>query len=209
MSACMSAVQAVDIEIVSVRNVGNADGTHGDGYGRVDYVYSIGKFEVAAGRYTEFLDAVAATDTYGLYGTAMADTANYCCGEGDLTVGAPYWRTPVGEFENGGSSYGTFDRGGNVWEWMEISMDSCRGLRGGSLAYAEDVPGVNLHASYRRCSDPTLEYSDVGFRVVRAAEVGSDIPTVSEWGLGATALLVLAAGTIALAHRRGVRRVAG
>jgi len=39
----------------------------------VDYVYEIGKFEVTAGQYTEFLNAVAATDTYGLYNPYMWD----------------------------------------------------------------------------------------------------------------------------------------
>jgi len=41
--------------------------------GAVDYVYNIGKYEVTAGQYTEFLNAVAATYTYGLYNTWMAD----------------------------------------------------------------------------------------------------------------------------------------
>ena len=36
-------------------------------YGGVNYTYSIGKFEVTAGQYCEFLNAVARTDTYGLY----------------------------------------------------------------------------------------------------------------------------------------------
>ena len=62
---------AVTIETVPVGNVGNADDTHGDGYGRVDYEYNIGKYEVTAGQYTEFLNAVADTDTYGLYDTNM------------------------------------------------------------------------------------------------------------------------------------------
>ena len=41
------------------------------GYGAVDYTYNIGKFEVTAGQYTAFLNAVAKTDTYGLYNTNM------------------------------------------------------------------------------------------------------------------------------------------
>jgi len=39
--------------------------------GAVDYEYNIGKYEVTAGQYTEFLNAVAATDTYQLYNTNM------------------------------------------------------------------------------------------------------------------------------------------
>ena len=61
----------MDMPFMTVGNPGNADDTHGDGYGGVDYTYNIGKFEVTAGQYTEFLNAVAATDTYGLYSTYM------------------------------------------------------------------------------------------------------------------------------------------
>jgi len=66
------AVQAVNIETVPVGNPGNAaDYT---GYGSVAYTYNIGKYEVTAGQYTAFLNAVAKTDTYGLYYTDMSRT---------------------------------------------------------------------------------------------------------------------------------------
>ncbi len=58
-----------NLDFVTVGNAGNAaDST---GYGAVDYAYAIGKYEVTAGQYTAFLNAVAATDTYGLYNTSM------------------------------------------------------------------------------------------------------------------------------------------
>jgi len=58
---------------VTVRNAGNAPDTRyvTPGYGAVAYDYSIGKYEVTAGQYTAFLNAVAVTDTYGLYNTDM------------------------------------------------------------------------------------------------------------------------------------------
>jgi len=65
-------------DTVTVGNPGNANDTHGDGYGRVDYVYNIGRFEVTAGQYTEFLNAVAATDTYGLYNSSMWSSGSGC-----------------------------------------------------------------------------------------------------------------------------------
>jgi len=40
------------------------------------YTYRIGKYEVTAGQYTAFLNAVAKTDTYGLYSTYMDYDAN-------------------------------------------------------------------------------------------------------------------------------------
>ena len=61
------AAQAVVIDTVPVGNAGNAADT--TGYGSVAYTYNIGKYEVTAGQYTAFLNAVAATDTYALYNT--------------------------------------------------------------------------------------------------------------------------------------------
>ena len=78
--ACASGVWAVDIEWIMVGSSGDVDDIHGEGYGGVDYVYAIGKFEVTAGQYTEFLNAVAADDTYGLYNNDMDVSVNqYGC----------------------------------------------------------------------------------------------------------------------------------
>jgi formylglycine-generating enzyme required for sulfatase activity len=46
-------------------------------------------------------------------------------------IGSPYYRMNVGEFENSDSPYGTFDQGGNIWEWNEaiFSVGSYRCLR--------------------------------------------------------------------------------
>jgi hypothetical protein len=56
---------AVTIEMATVGNPGNAADT--TGYGRVDYAYGIGKTHITIDQYCEFLNAVAKTDTYGLY----------------------------------------------------------------------------------------------------------------------------------------------
>jgi formylglycine-generating enzyme required for sulfatase activity len=67
------------LTMVTVGNPGNAqdtqvmsDGT--TGYGAVSYTYNIGEYDVTAGQYCAFLNAVAATDTYGLYNTSMPST---------------------------------------------------------------------------------------------------------------------------------------
>jgi formylglycine-generating enzyme required for sulfatase activity len=53
-----------------VGDAGNAaDST---GYGSVNYQYRIGQYEVSLTQYTAFLNAVAATDSYGLYNSIMA-----------------------------------------------------------------------------------------------------------------------------------------
>jgi formylglycine-generating enzyme required for sulfatase activity len=58
--------QAITIDTVPVGNAGNAADA-ATGHGSVGYDYSIGKYEVTVSQYTSFLNAVAATDTYGLY----------------------------------------------------------------------------------------------------------------------------------------------
>jgi formylglycine-generating enzyme required for sulfatase activity len=97
--------------------------------------------------------------------------------------------TDVGAYSLSGSPYGTFDQGGNVYEWNEaISLGSTRGLRGGSFA------GVSTHlaASFWLGADPFGESFLLGFRVAM-------IPEPS------TALL-LATGLAGLAAAGGRRR---
>ena len=66
----------VTMDWVAVGNAGNAaDST---GYGGVSDVYQISTYEVTAGQYTEFLNAVATTDTHGLYNTSM-NSSSYGC----------------------------------------------------------------------------------------------------------------------------------
>lgn len=68
---------AVVIETVTVGNPGNAADTRYNGIsvGSVAYTYQMGKYDVTAGQYCVFLNAVAKTDTYGLYTPSM-DTAD-------------------------------------------------------------------------------------------------------------------------------------
>jgi formylglycine-generating enzyme required for sulfatase activity len=92
--------------------------------------------------------------------------------------------TNAGAYDLSDSPYGTFDQGGNVWEWNEeIVSGSGRGFRGGSWVVnasylAASVPGVN---------DPTDESGGVGFRVA------SLVPEPDAGLLGMTAVLGLSA----------------
>lgn len=60
---------AVSIDYALVGNPGNANGV--GGYGGVAYTYQIAKNETTIAQYAEFLNAVAKTDTYGLYSESM------------------------------------------------------------------------------------------------------------------------------------------
>ena len=98
------------------------------------------------------------------------------------------YTTVVGEFQNSDSPYGTFDQGGNVWEWIDGIVQSrygsCRGLRGGS--FASDGPSDPLRASARYDGvGPLHTHSDFGFRVARVPEPASMLML----GLGGLTLL--------------------
>src|SRR5688572_19898325 len=74
------ATAPVAIDTVAVGNPGNAgDPIEFQGtFGAVNYVYAIGKYEVTAGQYAAFLQAVAAVDPYALYDTRMWTHAEGC-----------------------------------------------------------------------------------------------------------------------------------
>ena len=98
-------------------------------------------------------------DGYAVSGsTSYSDSQNYL--------------TDVGAFTQADSYYGTFDQGGNVWEWNDavISYDhlisSSRGLRGGSWGDTK----FYIHSSNRSYNDPTYEGSYVGFRIATVPE---------------------------------------
>lgn len=71
------------LSLVPVGNAGNpGEPCGGNGYpvaicGGVPYSYSVGKFEVTSGQYVQFLNAVAADDSYGLYSLGMSDPDPY------------------------------------------------------------------------------------------------------------------------------------
>jgi formylglycine-generating enzyme required for sulfatase activity len=74
------AAPPVVIETVTIGNPGNAgDPQEYQGtFGAVDHVYAIGKYEVTAGQYAAFLNAVGATDPYALYDARMWTHAEGC-----------------------------------------------------------------------------------------------------------------------------------
>ena len=98
---------------------------------------------------------------------ATANTAN--CG--NVLDGL----TDVGSYTGSASPNGTFDQGGNVWEWNETIISSVygsmRGLRGGGTA----IPPDELAASFRQLFNPQDATRDTGFRVASIPEPGTGL----------------------------------
>jgi hypothetical protein len=134
------------------------------------YAYSVKPgFEDKPVAYVSFYDALrfanwlnngqgsgdTETGAYTLLGgTATPNRANCAFAIGALT--------DVGAYTGSASPHGTFDQGGNVWEWNEqIGSGSNRGIRGGSWGSGASV----LAASGRGNGDPTNENDGFGFRV--------------------------------------------
>ncbi|MHC4258300.1 MAG: formylglycine-generating enzyme family protein [Planctomycetota bacterium] len=96
-----------------------------------------------------------------------------------FAIGSPYWLTEAGEFENSFSPYGTFDQGGNVWEFNETLFGSNRGGTAGGYGYYLASTGrYDFHG-------PDDEGSSMGFRVASIPEPA----TLSLLALGGLALL--------------------
>jgi formylglycine-generating enzyme required for sulfatase activity len=127
------------------------------------------------------------SDTLG-NNTAFGATngANY--NDGDYANGgfSGPGTTDVGAYANADSFYGTFDQGGNAFEWNETQFSSTnRALRGGAWNSSES----NLRLSFRTAAGAAGESSNIGFRVASLAP----IPEPSTFGaaMGAMALGVV------------------
>jgi formylglycine-generating enzyme required for sulfatase activity len=111
--------------------------------------------------------------------------------------------TLAGEFQNSDSPFGTFDQGGNVWEWNEsigvVQPEFYRGMRGGSLY---DKPDTGYLQAWTRNFWPTWsENWLIGFRVVQLQSSPSTVPEPATLlGFGLPMLMV------GLGKLRGLRK---
>ncbi len=118
----------VNIDTVLVGNLGNAadttmmiDGT--TGYGSVPYVYRMGKYDVTAAEYCDFLNDVATTaDTYGLYNVAMASTGSagaYGCGIVQTSGSGGYSYSVLSGWGNMPVNYVTWGDAARFCNWLQ------------------------------------------------------------------------------------------
>jgi autotransporter-associated beta strand protein len=118
-------------------------------------------------------------------GNSLAVTpnqANYFRGETGAATYPDYRLVDVGSYGLSASAYGTFDQGGNVWEWNELILSgSQRGQRGGSV-YSSNWQGTgDLYAGTNEKQDiwntVNLGNVDIGFRIASVEAVFIDIRT--------------------------------
>jgi formylglycine-generating enzyme required for sulfatase activity len=114
------------------------------------------------------------------FSATETNNANYTSDDGPgngYTIGDPYYRTEASAFAGSPGPWGTFDQGGNVFEWIEAVLypeqDAFRGVRGGGYLSIPDA----LRGSFRGYSGETNVDVDtmIGFRVACLPEPTSVI----------------------------------
>jgi formylglycine-generating enzyme len=123
----------------------------------------------------------AANSPINLLSAIGTNNANFY--ENGYTLPGPQHITDVGSFASSPSAYGTFDQGGNVFEWNEAIVQGSRGWRGGSWFHGEWY----LSAADRNFADyVTYESDTIGFRITIVPEPSTFVLL----GIGALSLLI-------------------
>ncbi len=163
------AAQAVTIDWVTV---GDPDNDPDDtGYGTVDYNYNIGKFEITAGQYVEFLNAVAKADPYGVYQSVMANPYDY----------GHYWGSHVFQTGTSGSyvytvadDYANRPMGGVNWA---NAARFCNWLGNGQPIAAEGTLTTETGSYTLNGATTNAQFVNI----VREDDAEYVIPTLNEW----------------------------
>ena len=92
------------------------------------------------------------------------NNANYY--NGDYTDPTNYL-TPVGAFADSPGPYGTYDMGGDVWQWNEANSRALTTV--GCVAGRSSTTRTTWPRPPGTATVPTVEYNGVGFRVASEA----------------------------------------
>jgi formylglycine-generating enzyme required for sulfatase activity len=125
--------------------------------------------------------------------TGAVDGANY------YVEGEPYDVMNVGSYASASSYFGTYDQGGNLWEWNDTLYSAdigSRVLRGG--AFSSNAGDLSVYTRIQALLEEG--YNSMGFRVAYLTSV----PEPSVWG-SATGLTMLVIGVWVRRGRRTVR----
>jgi len=82
--------------------------------------------------------------------------------------------TPVGAYTSSDSYYGTYDQGGNAWEWTDTVDQSNRWLGGGSWLDSPANGRLNSNNNYTQV--PTVAQDNFGFRLAAVPEPTGIVP---------------------------------
>lgn len=130
-----------------------------------DEWYKAAYYDAASASYFDF---PAGTNTETVCSTPTATPNHANCALPNLT--------PVGSYTGSDSPFGTFDQGGNVWEWNETIIDpGVRAQRGGSF---RTVPS-RLAASDRSSAVSGSGFVDRGFRLAMIPEPGTGLLVIA------------------------------
>jgi hypothetical protein len=139
----------------------------------VDEWYKAAYYDPSNGLYYDYPTATDAPPSNDITVPDAGNNANFRIdipgtNDDDYTLGPPYRTTPVGGFENSASPYGTFDQGGNLWEWTETKTSEDQWVSMGG-AYYTLVGALNAsNPNSRMPRGPTLE-GTITFRVAAAS----------------------------------------
>ena len=131
------------------------------------------------------------TDNYWLYPTRSNSISTADAQYDEGAAGVP---VTVGSYANRPSYYGTFDQGGNVFEWNGTIVGANRGVRGGSYS----SPEGQIASTSRPPFGPNNERHVLGFRVSSLSL--ANLPEPSAY----TAICGLLGLALALARRQTI-----